>query len=79
MKITSIRFSDEEHRLLFQKAEAAGSTISEIVKKAIFEETLRDTIVQSESRTAERIADFRNNLVREFQKQQAKLQRGTNG
>ncbi|WP_321404778.1 plasmid mobilization protein [Maridesulfovibrio sp.] len=81
MKTISIRLSDHEHRRLIQQAEKAGTTITDLIRDAAkrvannSEEEIKNIILDSEARTAERIADFRRNLVAEFSSQQQLMKR----
>lgn len=81
MKTISIRLSDREHRKLVQQAEKIGTTVTDLIREAAkkasnnIKDEIKNVILDSESRTAERISDFRKNLVAEFSFQQKQMKR----
>ncbi|WP_031482022.1 HK97 gp10 family phage protein [Maridesulfovibrio frigidus] len=81
MKTISIRLSDHEHRKLIQQAEKLGTTITDLIRDAAkkaadnSEDEIKKMVLDSESRTAERICDFRKNLVAEFSSQQQQMKK----
>jgi hypothetical protein len=82
MKSMTLRFADEEHKMLVARAEERGTTVADAVKAALFgasvEEMIQASVQASEQRIAERIADFRKNisseLVSELRRQQQQRQ-----